>query len=312
MKTRISVILTTHNVEKYLKESILSLINQNFTDYEILIVDDNSADKTPDIAKKYSENFDFIRFHSFSNIKGGKLMDEAFKLSKGEYVIFLNGDDIFHEDFLYKMYEKIKLEQADIAICNSYEFLGNKKNILKRNFHKSLPYTWAWDKLVKRSLIEKNKIVFSSLESANEILFTSVAYFLAQKIAKIDEYYVYRRIRDDAMVSFRNEEDVFTALLELKENLEKRGLFSQFENQFKIIAMQAIIWHYNTMKDKNKKYIIFKAIKEYEKDFHIRDLKDVPKEYLLDMEIYKKAITVGSFFNFKWQTRFFNFKKKMT
>ena len=310
MKIRISVILIAHNVEKYVNDSILSLINQNFTDYEVIILDDCSTDKTFEIAKKYADNFDFIKLYSYPHIKGGVLREEGFKLSKGEYVIFLEGEDIFHEDFLYKMYEKIKTEGAEVAICNSFEFLGSKKNILKKHHHKAVPYTWAWDKLVKRSLIEKNKIVFSSIDSANDILFTSIACFLASKIVKLDDYLVYKRIRDDSLISNRNEENIFTALLEVKENLEKRGVFDKFENDFKIIALQAIVWHYSTMKDKNKRFIIFKAIKEYEKDFHILSLKNVSKEYILDFELYKKAVTINSFFNFKLQAKFLNFKKK--
>ena len=311
MKTRISVILTAKNVEKYLNDSILSLINQNFTDYEIIIIDDNSSDKTMEIAQKYSKSFDFIKVYSFSKLKGGTLRDEDFKLSKVEYVIFLEGEDIFHEDFLYKMYEKIKTEQAEVAICNSFEFLGNKKNVLKKHFHKSIPYSWAWDKLVKRTLVEKNKIVFSSIASANDILFTSLVCFLASKTVKLDDYLVYKRIRDDSIISNRNEENIFTSLLELKENLEKREIYHQFENNFKIIAMQAIVWHYMTIKDKNKKQIIFKAIKEYEHDFHILNLENISKEYLFDFEFYKKIISTNSFFNFKLQSKLLEFKKKM-
>ena len=157
MKVRVSVILTTHNSEKYLKDSILSLVNQNFTEYEIIIADNNSSDNTTLIAKKYAENFDFIKLCSKDGLKDGALKNEAFKLSKGEFVTFQSGDDIFHEDFLYKMYEKIRIDNADIAICNSFEFVENKKNVIKKYFQKTLPYAWAWDKLVRRSLIEKEK-----------------------------------------------------------------------------------------------------------------------------------------------------------
>ena len=310
MKIKISVILTVHNVEKYIKETILSLVNQNFTDYEIIVLDDGSVDKTFSLAKKYSDNFSFIKLHSLSGVRGGKLRDEGFKLSKGEYVIFLEGGDIFHEDFLYKMYEKIKTEKADICICNTLEFLGNKKNVLRRYFHHSIPYSWAWDKMIKRTLIENNKIVFSSLNSANYLLFTSIAYFLAKKIVRIDDYFVYKRIRDDFLTSSRNDENIFEALLELKENLEKRQIASSFEDNFKIIAMQSVVRYYNAIKEKNKRYVIFKAIKEYEKDFKVLSLEKIEKEYLLDYQIYKKAVLTNSFLSFILQAKFLNFKKK--
>jgi len=310
MKTKISVILTTYNVEKYIKESIMSLINQNFTDYEVIVLDDGSKDKTLEIVKKYSDNFDFIKLRSYENLKGGTLRDEGFKASKGEYIIFLDGVDIFHEDLLYKMYEKIKTEKADICICNSFEFLGNKKNILKRHFHKTLPYGWAWDKLIKRSLIEKNKEVFSSLKSANNILFASLSCFLAQKIVKIDDCLVYRRIMDDSLTLNRNDENVFEALLELKENLEKQGIYEKLEKDFKLVAMQSIVHYYGMIKEKNKRFLIFKAIKEYEKDFHILALGNVIKEYTKDFEIYKRAVLVNSFLSFRIQLKLFGLKKE--
>lgn len=309
MKKKISVILTTYNIEKYIKESLLSLINQNFNDYEIIVLDDGSNDLTLNVIQKYTKSFDFIKLYSFSNLNAGELRNEGIKLSKGEYIIFLDGDDIFHEDFLYRMYEKIKTEKADICICNSFEFSKNKKNILKKHFHKTIPYSWAWDKLIKKSLIEKNKIQFSKLKSSNDILFTYLCCFLSDKIVKIDDILIYRRIRENSLTSNRNEENVFLAVLELQENLKERNIYETFEKEFKIIAMQTILWHYTSSKNKNKMLIIYKAMREYEKDFHIADLNHVNKEYSNDLELYKKAIASNSYFSFKIQNKILDFKK---
>ena len=90
MKKKISIILTTYNIEKYIKDCLLSLINQNFTDYEIIVMDDNSTDLTVSVVEKYERSFDFIHLYKNSHIGAGELRNKGFKLSKGEYVIFLD------------------------------------------------------------------------------------------------------------------------------------------------------------------------------------------------------------------------------
>ncbi len=102
----ITVITATFNSEKYLEESILSLHNQKFLNYEHIIIDGGSTDKTIDIIKKYEQN---ITYWCSSNDKGiYDAFNKGMQLAKGEYIGFLNSDDKYSDDALEILNKYIK------------------------------------------------------------------------------------------------------------------------------------------------------------------------------------------------------------
>lgn len=100
---KFSVIIPIYKVEQYLEECVDSVLRQNYSNYEIILVDDGSPDSCPIICDKYAEEFDHIKvIHK----KNGGLSDArnvGLDISTGEYVIFLDSDDYWEEkDFLKK------------------------------------------------------------------------------------------------------------------------------------------------------------------------------------------------------------------
>ena len=98
--TKVSVIITTCNYEKYLKKAVESVLNQSFKDFELIIVDDGSTDNTKEILKEY-ESKEKIRIISHPENRGLIVSSiEAINASKGEYIIRLDADDYFDENAL--------------------------------------------------------------------------------------------------------------------------------------------------------------------------------------------------------------------
>ena len=109
MAELISIVLPVYNGEKYLRESIESVIAQTYENWELLILDDCSTDKSPDIAKEYEARDS--RIHYYRNEKNLRLprnLNKGFSLSKGEYLTWTSGDNRFKQDALGKMYGTIK------------------------------------------------------------------------------------------------------------------------------------------------------------------------------------------------------------
>ena len=293
---RVSVVLTTYNLENIVSEAINSLIGQSFSDFEIIIVDDGSSDSTPEIIKKYSEKFDFIKPILLTHQGCGNSRNEGCKAAKGKYVIFLDGDDIFDCDLLFNMYKKIEEEKADIVICNSREIEGSIKNIKKTHFHTEYPIGWAWDKMIRKSLIEEYDLKFSNLSSSNDLTFVYCALFLSKKTVKIPDCLVYRRLRENSVSFLRDEKNAFIALCELKEKLCELERYNEFENDFQNIAIRLVFWLYNSAKTRERRKKVLEYIKYYENYLEIISIKDVQYENCFNF--YKIALKSKSELDF--------------
>jgi glycosyltransferase involved in cell wall biosynthesis len=94
---KITVLMTVYNGEKYLREAIDSILNQTFTDFELLIINDGSTDNTPEILRSYDDpRIEIVR--NFENLGRPKSLNIGLGLAKGEYIAIMDADDISFPD----------------------------------------------------------------------------------------------------------------------------------------------------------------------------------------------------------------------
>ena len=127
----ISVIMPLYNNEKYVAEAIQSVINQSYTDWELIIINDASTDNSQQIAENISKTDTRI---SLINLKENKGVSYArnlgIKKSKGEYISFLDSDDLWDENFLKSLYTLLKNTNASFVASNFNIFYNsNLKNM---------------------------------------------------------------------------------------------------------------------------------------------------------------------------------------
>lgn len=141
MKKLVSIITPTYNSEKYIEKTIKSVLSQTYENWEMIIIDDYSKDKTCDIVKEYTKNDKRIKLLKLpENVGPAKSRNVGIKYSKGDFIAFLDSDDIWEEDKLEK--------QLDFMIKNGYKFtftdylkVNEKDDVLKRiNAPKHLTY----------------------------------------------------------------------------------------------------------------------------------------------------------------------------
>ncbi len=96
----ISVIITGYNREKYIEECIDSVINQTYKNWEMLLLDDGSADKTPLIMKKYAAEYPNISFYEKPHSGCWSTKNLAIRISKADFIFFLDSDDFLEKDYL--------------------------------------------------------------------------------------------------------------------------------------------------------------------------------------------------------------------
>lgn len=112
----VSIIMPSYNSSKYIAESIDSIINQSYTNWELLITDDCSTDNTCEIVKKYAETDNRIRLFVLDKNRGaGVARNNSIKEARGRYIAFCDSDDRWLPDKLQLQVELIK--QTKVEIC---------------------------------------------------------------------------------------------------------------------------------------------------------------------------------------------------
>lgn len=125
-----SIIIPLYNKEEYIESTISSVLKQSYTNFEIIIVDDGSTDKSLQIVKNINDS----RIILFTKKNGGVSSARNFGIakSKGEYICFLDSDDIWTENYLKEINKIISKDKEADMICSAYGiFKENPQNILR-------------------------------------------------------------------------------------------------------------------------------------------------------------------------------------
>ena len=208
----VSIIIPMYNAEKYIDECLDSILAQTFTDFEVIVVDDCSTDKSCSVVESYLSKFDdklkLIRRKKNSG-NPGPPSNDGIKNSSGEYILFLDNDDAIIESALEELYTLAKKFNADVVHCKRYyrfpadkkysdesarflhayliggeelppEFLTN--DIAKRvtMLNQGKVFLNLWTKLIKRDLIIKNKLRLIN-GMAQDMVFTCCVFLSAEK-----------------------------------------------------------------------------------------------------------------------------------
>jgi len=175
---KISVITASYNYEQYIGETIESVLNQTYTDWEMIIIDDGSTDGSVEVIKSYNDPR--IRLIENKQNKGLKeTLLTGIAQASGEWVAFLESDDMWGPDYLEK---KIAIAQKypDIAlIFNDCELFGDEERIAKVNFNREANRKW-----LRKQRFPKN--MFYDFYIYNRISTFSCAMCKKEPLEKLD------------------------------------------------------------------------------------------------------------------------------
>ena len=182
---KISVIIPVYNVEKYIEECLESIVNQTFTDTEIICVDDCGTDASMSVVERYAQQDGRIKILHHEKNKGlGAARNTGMDEANGEYIFFLDSDDYALPDTLKNLYEKAIQTKSDITVVHVEAFADDDSEETKNrvtesnkwldkivqdnykvtpdNYQKSISdlTCLAWGKLYKKDFIENNHLRF--------------------------------------------------------------------------------------------------------------------------------------------------------
>lgn len=164
----VSVIMPCYNAEKYVSESIESVVNQTYTNWELLITDDQSSDRTPAIVQAFSEKEPRIKFAVAEQHSGiAATRNKSLARAKGRFVAFLDNDDLWVADKLEKQV-RFMLENGHAFVYSAYELM-KEDGSLKGKTIKTAGVV-NYDKYLKNTIIGSGTIMLDTQQTGSLLM----------------------------------------------------------------------------------------------------------------------------------------------
>lgn len=240
----IDIILPTYNCEKTISKTIDSILDQSYSKWRLIIVDDGSKDKTEEIIKNYKKNNPQIECLFSKHVGAAGARNVGLDHVKNDYVAFVDSDDWLDKNYFLYGINSIESNDADIAIYDYYRVIGSnyKLSTVKTGIFNS--YTACWNKLYKAKLWKN--IRFPKNLTVEDVCVIPVVVGLARKKRiKVKNTYYYYLMNPDSVTHKTNvkvEYEAGDAVKLLKNNLKKYRIhystkeYSTFVNDF-------LYWH---------------------------------------------------------------------
>lgn len=243
---KISIIIPIYNVEKYLPACIESIINQSYQNLEIILVNDGSTDACPQICDYYAVKDNRIKVLHKQNGGSSEARNKGIRLVTGDFVGFVDSDDLISIDFYTTLLNLLVENDADIVECGFHEFknfedlddikihenllseIYDTETAMKASMEGSLSIV-IWNKLYKKELLQD--ISFPIGKYIDDVFWTYKVFGKSKKTVKIqDKLYFYRQQSGSIM---RSEFSLrrLDALLGLEEKIDyMKENFPRLEN----------------------------------------------------------------------------------
>lgn len=231
---KISIIVPVYNVEEYLEECLESLVNQNYSDYEIIAVNDGSTDNSLKILKKYEKKHKkLIKVYDKENGGLSSARNFGIEKSKGKYLFFVDSDDYILPNSL-NILDKYLNKDYDII---GYPFImGNEEHsVFLKTSNKDIQdkikrlitgSPGAQNKICKKELYTKNNITFLDGVYYEDLATTPKLALYAKKVKFIDEPLYFYRVRSNSIMNnpiYNPKVDaIFVVLEQLKDYFNER------------------------------------------------------------------------------------------
>ena len=243
---KISVGMPVWGVEKYIRKCLESILNQDFDDMEVLVVDDCGPDKSIDIAESIKNNHpkgNIIRIiHQPKNMGCWAARNRILEEAKGKYILLIDSDDYFAEGAIPALYKQAEKTEAEITY-GSIAVVDEKgapipnsgvKGILHRNMvlkgkdqlasyandniHELKLHNFIWNSLIRTDFIRKHQLKFRKTKFWDDVLFNADMQPLVESAAFIPDITYNYVIRDNSLSNYQSREVI--DMTEIRQHIE--------------------------------------------------------------------------------------------
>lgn len=290
----VSVIIPIHNSEKYIGKCVDSIINQTYTNWELLLIDDASTDKSGEICKRYAEKDQRIKYYLKDHGGSADTRNKGLDLANGDYLYFADSDDYCERDLLETIIKCIEQTHADMVVFGYYRHKNGLKSqyvyeggeitsekVLESLLVDSNIGNYIWNKVFAKELF--NDIRFPKGEIFED---ASIMYKLILKcecIVSIDKIMYHYQMRADSLSSVPKTKHLlfYWKVLEERKTVIDQ-IYPQEEEKTKISLIEGAIYIWNQVSRKynTNQLVEFSFLIDY-----IQKNKDVIKYMPLSKKI---------------------------
>lgn len=219
----VSVIMPVYNTDSFLSEAVSSVLNQSFNDLEFIVVNDGSTDKSLNILKDFEKNDPRVILIDQQNTGSSIARQRALEIAKGDYLYFMDSDDILDKDAIETCYKRAVGENLDMVFfdavsfsddpeLNAKDFHYNRKGVIGDGIYNGvflmnllldndLFRVAPWMHFFKREIVTDNGIKFYPGIVHEDELFFSQLYFYAKRVGYIPKDFFKRRLRANSTMT---------------------------------------------------------------------------------------------------------------
>ncbi len=215
---KVSIIVPVYNREKTIKKCLDSLVNQTYTNIEILVINNNSTDETVNIVRKLAKENAKIQLFNCKEQGVSYSRNCGIKKATGDYLMFVDSDDYCHQKICEVLMQKAEESDADIVVCGEERKRMNGSSVIQENkksaYRGSNPVRKLLcmpaspnAKIFKHDLIKEHNIHFlPGVWIAEDLAFVAEAAAYARTISFIKGAYYYYQPQDDSITAAANPE----------------------------------------------------------------------------------------------------------
>lgn len=283
----ISVIVPIYNIETYISKCIDSILNQTFKDFQLILVDDGSTDKSGLICDQYAKQHSNVLVIHQKNQGLSASRNNGLKMADGKYVTFIDGDDLVSSHYLEILFKPISSGTVSLSACAHSVISENVsifpekdycsdcdvrivsgqtavETILENNAAEA-----AWGVLAPKTIWERNP--FPVGRAYEDLPVTWKVYLQCDKIAfiKKDLYgYRFRRSSISKLPSLKNMRDYKLSMEDLESGLEEESSISKVSSSFCLCLNSIRLYNQLSKLPSDDKEIL--SLKKWSRDFFLK------------------------------------------
>nr|WP_319489806.1 glycosyltransferase [uncultured Caproiciproducens sp.] len=247
---KISIIIPVYNVEKYVGKCLSSLVEQTYTDFEIIAVNDGSKDDSLDILHRFEERYDFVTVVNQKNSGIANARNNGLAAARGEYVCFVDSDDYVAPTYLEELYNACAETGCEISCCYYYfHFVENnflfeypfrchgvfkQSDAMKKLLRDVQIQSLVWNKMYKRTLFTDYDVKFPTM-CFEDMAIANKIFAHVEKVAVIDRPLYYYNQHPASTLATMNADkinDFIRAIAMVRISLEKNGLYEKYKKSY--------------------------------------------------------------------------------